>query len=240
MPGCRIILDVPSALAKGLAAGELEVALIPVAAYLHGVGSGIVWDVAIASRGPVATVKLFAKCPLGEIKTLALDRASQTSALLARAALSALHGVRPVCVEVAADLGRVLADADAALVIGQDALLAGAQPPEATVVVDLGELWALWQGFPLVTAVWVFGVGCSSAQIAKALRAARDAGVAAIDEIAEVESRPRGLSRETVAHYLGRMLQFKLASEHVQSIVRYQEVLLKEGLLARPRGLRFC
>jgi len=240
LPGCRLILDVPSALGRGLAAGEFDVALIPVAAYLHGVGSDIVWDVAIASPGAVGTVKLFAKCWLNEIRTLALDRASLTSALLTRAALSALHGVHPLCVEVAADLKRVLSEADAAVVIGQDALLAGAQPPEATVVVDLGELWVSWQGLPLVTAVWVFGAGRSAPHVAKALREARDAGVAAIQEIAEAEWARRGLSREVVAHYLGEMLDFRLGPEHVQSVLRYREVLVKEGLLGKERELTFC
>jgi len=240
LPGCRVILDTPSTLAKGLAVGEFDVALIPVAAYLHGVGSDITWGVAIASRGAVGTVKLFAKCALNEVKTLALDRASQTSALLTRAALSALHGVRPTCVAVVVDLKRVLSEADAAVVIGQDALLAGAQPPEATVVVDLGELWASWQGLPLVTATWVFGAGRSAPQVAKALREAREAGTAAIQEIAEAESARRGLTREVIAHYLGEMLEFRLGPEHVRSILRYQEVLVSEGLLGKERELTFC
>ena len=239
-PRCCVTLDVPSALATGLLEGAYDVALIPLAAYLAGVGGDIVSGVAIASQGPVGTIKLFAKCPLAQVQTLALDRGSRTSALLARAVLSALYGVRPICVEVEPDMAHLLADADAALVIGQAGLVAEAHPPETTVTVDLGELWTSWQGLPLVAACWVFGEGQCSPEAAQALRDVRDAGVAAIDLIAQSEAADWRLPPELIAHYLRDMLDYSLGPAEIEGIKRYQELLVQEGLLARPRELTFC
>jgi chorismate dehydratase len=237
LPGARLTLDLPSALVSGLASGTYDAALIPVAAYLQGIGEGIVDRVSIASRGSVGTVMLFARCPLEEVETLAVDRASRTSVLLARAALSALYGVRPQCTEIDPHLEDVLSKVDAAVVIGQDRLVAREHPPEAVVSVDLGELWTSWQRLPLVTAVWAFARGSASPEAAEALRAVREAGVAAIPRIAQIEAAPRGLTPEAVSHYLTEMLDYGLGPEHIQGILRYQEVLLREGLLDRPREL---
>src|SRR5439155_1565202 len=52
-PQAELSLDVPSRLADRLAAGDLDVALIPVIEFFRGVGYSVVPDIAIASRGPV-------------------------------------------------------------------------------------------------------------------------------------------------------------------------------------------
>src|SRR5271154_3643044 len=62
-PDAELILDVPSRLADRLAAGELDVALIPVIEYYRAGGYSIVPDVAIAPRGPVLSVTLFSRKP---------------------------------------------------------------------------------------------------------------------------------------------------------------------------------
>ncbi len=237
---CRVQYDVPAALATKLAAGAFDVALIPVAAYLDGVGGDIVPGVSIASHSAAGTIKLFARCPLSEVKTLALDRGSRSSAGLARAALSVLHGVKPEWAEVEPDMSRMLAEADAAVVIGRADLLTGACPPEATVVVDLGELWRSWQHLPLVLAVWVFRKGWSCPEVVRALQQARDQGLAEVEKLAHIESERFGIDAKTVACYLAEMLDLSLGPEHVESILKYRDLLLSEGLLAQKRELSFA
>lgn len=237
---CRVSYGVPSALADGLASGEFDVALIPVAAYLEGIGGHILPGVSIASHGAAGTIKLFARRPLGEVETLALDRGSRSSARLARAALSVLHGVRPRCVEVEPDLDRMLVDADAAVVIGRADLLTGACPPQATLVVDLGELWRSWQNLPLVLAVWVFREGWSSPEVVRVLQEARDRGLAEVEQLARIESERFSIDAQTIAHYLSETLDLSLGPEHIASIERYRDLLASEGLLAERRELSFA
>jgi len=237
---CEVCYDVPSVLADKLAANEFDVALIPVAAYLDGVGGDIVPGVSIASHSAAGTIKLFARCPLSEVKTLALDRGSRSSARLARAALSVLHGARPKWTRVEPDMSRMLAEADAAVVIGRADLLTGACPPETRVAVDLGELWRSWQHLPLVLAVWVFRKGWSSPEVVRALQGARDQGLAEVEKLARIESERFGIDPETIAFYLAEMLDLSLGPEHIESILKYRDLLLSEGLLEQKRELSFA
>src|SRR5262245_3171174 len=75
-PEADLVLDVPSRLADELAAGSLDVALIPVIEYFRGRDYSIVPEIAIASRGPVMSVTVFSREPWQEVETLALDEGS--------------------------------------------------------------------------------------------------------------------------------------------------------------------
>jgi len=235
--GLEVTCDSPSALAEGLSEGRFDVALIPIASYLQGVGGSIVPGVSISSCGPAGTIKLYSKVPLPEVRTLALDRSSRSSAGLAQAMLSARYGARPEAVRMAPDLDRMLAEADAALVIGHAWLLTE-RPPEAVVVaLDLGEVWWEWQGLPLVLAAWVFREGYGSPEVAQALVAARDAGLAEVDAVASQEAARHGIDEPTTRRYLAEMLDYDLGPEHLRGIEAYRELLLSEGLLTKRREL---
>ena len=77
-------LGFSSRLADALARAELDVALVPSIEYFRIPGSVILSDVCIACEGAVKSVKLFGRTPIGEMKTLALDEGSRTSAALTR------------------------------------------------------------------------------------------------------------------------------------------------------------
>ena len=72
-----IVFDLPSRLADDLAAGRLDVALIPSIEYFQNPEYNIVSNACIACRGPVLSVKLFSRKPAAQIRTFALDEGSQ-------------------------------------------------------------------------------------------------------------------------------------------------------------------
>jgi predicted solute-binding protein len=74
-------LNLPSRLADELAAGSLDVALVPSIEYFRGAWRGyrIVSDAAIACRGPVWSVRLLSRVPVAQVRSLALDVGSRTS-----------------------------------------------------------------------------------------------------------------------------------------------------------------
>src|SRR5438067_7809596 len=86
-PHAELHLDVPSRLADRLAAGDLDVALIPVIEYFRAGSYTVVPNIAIASRGPVLSVTLFSRVAWPEIRRVALDAGSRTSAALAQVLL---------------------------------------------------------------------------------------------------------------------------------------------------------
>ncbi len=121
-PKAELLFDFPSRLADRLATGELDVALIPSIEFFQSPGYTIVSDACIACRGPVLSVKLFSRVPVRQIRTLALDEGSRTSAALVQILLKERHAISP---ELGAlPIGATLADtgADAVLLIGDRAI----------------------------------------------------------------------------------------------------------------------
>lgn len=66
-PETQLVLDLPSRLADDLAAGQLDVGLIPVIEYFRAGTYSIVPGISIASRGPVLSVTLFSKVPWSQV-----------------------------------------------------------------------------------------------------------------------------------------------------------------------------
>jgi len=83
---------------------------------------------------------------------LAVHRASRTSATLARLLLAERWGVRPRIVEAQPPLEGMLAQADAAVVIGDPALMVAGRTGHREI--DLAGAWTEWTGLPFVFAVW--------------------------------------------------------------------------------------
>ena len=94
-PEAELVLDVPSRLADLLADARLDVALIPAIEYFRAGGYTILPNIAIASRGPVLSVTLFSRVPWANLRRVALDEGSRTSAALCQILLRKRYGVSP-------------------------------------------------------------------------------------------------------------------------------------------------
>ena len=118
----ELILDVPSRLADLLAEGQLDVALIPVIESFRAGRYSVVPDISIATRGPVLSVTLFSRVGWPEVRRVALDAGSRTSAALAEVLLRKRYGVRPEVCPLPLDRAAEEVDADAVLLIGDRAM----------------------------------------------------------------------------------------------------------------------
>ena len=211
-PQHELVLDLPSRLADRLAAGELDVALIPSVEYFQDPDYRIVSDACIACRGPVRSVKLLSRVPVEQVRTLALDEGSRTSAALVRILLRERYGLSPRLVPFPIDAPPESIEADALLMIGDRAM----HPPAGEYVEtwDLGDVWCRWAELPFVFAMWVSRVHERSemhlAELAKLLHQSRDLGVANLSQIARTEHAACGLSFEDCLTYLRDHLHFTL------------------------------
>ena len=95
LPTAELVFDLPSRLADDLAAGQLDIALIPTVEYFQDPSYQVVSDACIACRGPVLSVSLLSRCPIEEIRTLALDEGSRTSVALVQILLREKYGLTP-------------------------------------------------------------------------------------------------------------------------------------------------
>lgn len=233
LPAGALRLDYPSLLADDLRAGRLDVALIPSVEFFRGEGYEIVSNACVAARGPVLSVKLYSRVPLPEIRTLALDRGSRTSAALVQILLAERCGVRPELSSLPLD--QTLSDVrtDGVLVIGDRAMF---EPAEQFVAVwDLGEEWWNWTGFPFVFAMWVARPGVAVDEIAPILQEARDRGRNRLEEIARRDAARLGLPLTTVIQYLSRNLHYEIGQAEQCGLRRFYELAVKNGLA--PEGV---
>jgi chorismate dehydratase len=235
-PEVQLTMDVPSKLSEKLAAGDLEVALIPSVEYLRGVGRGyeIIPGLAIAARGPVRSVKLFSRVPWDQVNRLALDAGSRTSQVLARIWLDAAHGVRPPLVEeLPLGVSALESTADAVLVIGDRAMRV---PHESfRQVVDLGDAWHLLTGLPFVFAFWVARGGVDLGDLPAALAQSRAMGLAAAGLLARMHGPRLGLEVSTCYDYLTRILSYDLGEPELAGLRRFAAMAARLGLA--PEGV---
>jgi chorismate dehydratase len=235
-PGVSLTMDYPSVLADRLAAGSLDVALIPSVEYLRGTTRGyeILSGFAIAARGPVRSVKLFSRVPLGRIRRLALDEGSRTSQALTRVWLDRKHGVRPTVLErLPMGVSALESTADAVLVIGDRAMKVPHEP--FLEVVDLAEAWNDLTGLPFVFALWVTRADADLRSLPEALDQSRAEGLRHAADLAR-ENGPRlGLSFETCYDYLTRVLSYDLGEREIAGLRLFAREAAALGLA--PEGV---
>ena len=227
-PWAEVVNDYPSRLADLLAAGQLDVAMIPSIEYARHPGYAIVSDACIACEGPVRSLKLYGRVPVEDIHTLALDEGSRTSAALARILLKERFGVTPKSEPL--PFGATVADssADAVLLIGDRGLSPSGGRFE--FVWDLGEEWSRWTGLPLVLALWIARPGVELAGVDTALAAARDRGLSRLAEIARREAPRVGIPEDDCLSYLRDHLEFRLGVRQRQGLERFYALAGRNGL----------
>ena len=239
-----IRFDVPSKCAELLHAGKVDLGLIPAIEYLRGdlppEGGGylIVPGVSIASDGPVATVAVFTRKPIAQVRTLAVDLSSRTSVALTRVLCAKHWNINPSFTPAEPDLDAMLARADAALVIGDPAFAIDPVRRNMTKI-DLGAEWKAMTGLPFVYAMWVGRAGAASPAQCRALQHARDHGVAHLGEIArDVAGGDPVLERRSL-EYLRDNLKYGLGEGEAAGLRRFHELAAEMDLAPAARPLRF-
>jgi chorismate dehydratase len=229
----EIVRDVPSRIAARLHAGEIDLGLIPSIEYAEG-DYAIVPGIAIASRGPVRSVSLLHRGRLEDVRRVAVDTSSRTSAALVRVLLRERLGRDPEYVGMAPDISAMLDAADAALVIGDPALYYDG--PAARM--DLGEEWTTRTGRPFVYAFWAGRPGVIGKGDVAALRAATAAGRAAVRDIASTYNGHPDRAALNEA-YLRRHIVYDLGEAELAGLREFYARAHALGLIARVPELRF-
>jgi chorismate dehydratase len=237
LPEAELSLDYPSRLAEDLEAGQLHVALIPSIEVLRHPEYEIISDACVATRGPVMSVKLYSRVPLGEIQSLALDAGSRTSVVLARIMLEERFGVSPQLQPLPFERSLSSTETDAVLLIGDRAMHLPEEP--FAVTWDLGEEWLRWTGLPFVFAVWAAKGGIELAHVEEALGHARDLGVKRAAEIARRESPILEISEATAYHYLTKNLHFRLGPAERSGLRLFSALSARLGLAPGGADLVF-
>lgn len=229
-----VIFDHPSALARDLAEGRLDAALVPIFEVLRGPRYLIADGVAIACDGPVFSVFLAHRGSLANVQTIALDPASLTSVHLLQVLLAEFHGLQPQCL----DAREIPGEADAQLLIGNQAIDFRLADQGQHQILDLGEEWKRCTGLPFVFAVWALRPEVREpGAVAGAFRALKRAGCGTIREIIAADTTHE---RELSTRYLTEHIRFDLDEREKAAIERFGALLASRGFIpAAPKALEF-
>ena len=153
----------PSECAAHLASGAADIGLIPIAALATTPGLRILPGCTIASKGRVRSLLLVRRAAqrLHALRSVAADMASRTTLAHARILFRQWGNPDVPFLPAVADLDSMLQRADAAILIGDPALLALEERAnrfertgEELVYHDLAAEWHTLTGLPFVSAVW--------------------------------------------------------------------------------------
>ena len=232
----ELIYDVPSRCAEQLHMGETDVALIPAVEIGRGRDAyRIVPNVGIVSNGPVGSVFIVLNKEPEEIQTLALDRGSRTSVVLAQIVLARQFGCRPQVFFHPPDIDAMLKRADAALLIGDTALAL-----QHYRILDLGEIWTQMTGLPFVYACWTGRPDALTPYHIAKLIEAKEKGKPLIPKIAkDYAAETRTLSPAFYAEYLTRNILYDLGDPELAGLRRFYAYGVELGLMDAVPDIRF-
>ncbi len=230
-PHLELSLDLPSRLADQLAAGSIDVGLIPVVEFFRGDRYSFVPNIAIASRGPVLSVTLFSRVPWPEIRSVALDEGSRTSAALTQILLRKRYGVRPQLEPLPIDAPAEEAKTDAVLLIGDRAMRACL--PDHRHAYDLGQEWTDWTGLPFVFALWAIREGVELGDAESAFHRAKEFGRSHSGTIAQREAPGLQLDPGFCRRYLETVIRYDLGPRELAGLNRYRELAAELDLIPK-------
>jgi chorismate dehydratase len=240
----------PSECADRLVSGAADLGLVPIAALATAPGLRILPGCTIASKGKVRSLLLVRRTSreLKDVRSVAADTASRTTVAYARILFHRWGNADVEFVPMAADLDAMLERADAAIVIGDPALMALEErhnqferTGEEFVYHDLAEEWVRLTGLPFVSAVWSAAPGSAAwdaahgglleEQISQDFIRSRDHGLANIDASAAEWARKLPLTEQTIRSYLTENIHYVLDEECLEGMRGFFRMAAETGVL---------
>jgi predicted solute-binding protein len=210
-----LTFEIPAICAEVIERNEAQIGLAPVAEVARQ-GLEVAPGHGIACHGAVRSILLVSRVPVRSIRTLAVDLSSRTSVQLARIVLRELYGGQPEFRARPPVLEDMLAECEAALLIGDPALrLDPAALPYETL--DLGAEWQALTGLPMVFALWA-GKAPLSDGLGTVLEDSYQFGRAHIADIVEQQFPVRGITRELAHEYLTRYIHFEIGDLEMKGL----------------------
>lgn len=231
----------PAECAERLAAGTADIGLVPIAALAVNPSLRILPGCTIASKGRVRSLILVRRAiqPLAALRSVAADTASRTTVAYARILFHKWGNPSVPFIPMPADLDRMLDRADAAIVIGDPALLALEEQSnrfertgEQLVYHDLANEWLSVAGLPFVSAVWAAAAGSPiDERVCEDLNQSRIHGHENLDRLIVEWSNRLPIPEQVIAHYLSFNIHYILDEECVEGMRGFFRMASELGIL---------
>jgi chorismate dehydratase len=241
----------PSLCADELLAARADLGLIPIASLTPSLA--IVPGCTIASLSEVRSIQLIVKSPhtLSTIKTIAADTASRSSLAYAEILFRKFLNTHPAFLPATADPIAMRQQADAAILIGDPALLALESREDIEKIIgpcqwfDLAHEWRTRTSLPWVAAVWavrpeaITASNLTAAQLTEDLEASRNHGLLNIENLVEQWIPRIAIPAATIRHYLSHNIHYVLNTDCIRAIELFRQYAAEVDILPPLPHLRF-
>jgi chorismate dehydratase len=236
----------PAECADRLANSQADIGLVPIAALAANPALRILPGCVIASKKRVRSLLLVhrANRPLADLRSVAADTASRTTLAYARILFHNWGNPAVPFIPATADLDTMLDKADAAILIGDPALLALEERAnrfertrEPLVYLDLAEEWNKITGLPFVSAVWgaAPGTPCLDSEawdtITQDFIQSRIHGLENIDPLVAEWSNKLPIPEETIRTYLTTNIHYVLDEQCIEGMRAFFRTAASLGIL---------
>ena len=228
---------VPARCADLLAENLADVALVPVIEYQRIPNLHLVPDVCVGSREIVRSVVLATRVPeLKDVRSVALDESSRTSATLVKIIFREFVKKDPQWTAAQPDLQRMLEENDAALIIGDPGMTFAR---DGLHVFDMASLWHEYTGLGFVFAMWMIRNQARAAARQIDFKGACEEGLDQRQQIIDYYEPLLGLPRSELEIYLTKNITFYLDSELGAGLDLYYKLAHKHHLIETVKPLQF-
>jgi chorismate dehydratase len=226
----------PALVARLLAQGNLDVGLVPSIEVQRIPGLRVLPDLCVAATGEVKSVLLVSRVPVNRIRKVALDQNSRTSVALLRILFAERFRVSPEYLPQRPEVARLLADAEAALVIGDAAFQIDR---EKYLVLDLAAEWRALTGMPFVFSVWAARPEVDLPDLAFYFKSSLRYGISSLDTLVREAAAELGLDTADVLAHLTENMSYFLRQEETAALEELYRRAHAHGLILEPRPLEF-
>lgn len=242
----ELIKGAPRELSRALLEGKLDLAPIPAIEYCRNFRQlKLLPNLSVSSDGEVRSILLVSKVPVEELndKQIALTNTSATSQVLLKIILHCKYGVNPFYFECPPDLPQMLREADAALLIGDDALRAWYQESHL-LKYDLGLEWQRFSQRKMVYAVWAVRNDFAERkphllrETHQALTKSMRYSQKHLDQIAEYASKWESFPFEFLREYF-RTLRFEFSDPYQEGLSFFLQKAKELGFVREIAPLNF-
>jgi len=242
----ELIKGTPTELNNLLLNGKLDISPISSIEYARHHESLVLFpDFTVSSDGEVKSILLLSHFPIEELsgKKIALSNTSATSQVLLKLVLSHGYKVEPEYITSPPDLDKMLANADAALLIGDIALKYYVDRKDFYLY-DLGLEWGKMTGKKMVYAVWAVNRTFAEKQnelseyIFEIFKNSMDYSMKHLPEIAEYAARWEPFSPSFLIDYF-KSLRFDFKKDYQEGLLYFYRLAADIGELTGVPELEF-
>ncbi|MCB1056882.1 MAG: hypothetical protein KDD11_15385 [Acidobacteria bacterium] len=226
-----------SVIAQLLDRGSLDVGLVSPLDLQRFEGLSVLRDLCAAAHGPTGILRLFSTRPASEVRRVAVEHHARTSALLLRIYFLERFGVEVEVEPKRPVLGRMLVDHDAALLTGDVALQAKADP--GVEAIDLAEEWRLLTDRPWVFALWAVRDGVELPDLPFYFKSSLRYGLSLMGSLVRESAADLGLEVAEVERSLDGPMGYFLRDAEMAGIDEFFRRSASLGLIDGPRPVSY-